>query len=53
MRYETNNHRVATIIMTITAITATTATTIPIQTFLFFHHILFLTFLDVSRISND
>ncbi len=33
--------------------TATTATTIPMHTFLFFHHILFFTFLDVSRISND
>lgn len=35
--------------MTTTTIMATTIAMIPIMTFLFFHHILFLTFLEVSR----
>lgn len=41
------SYHVATIIITIASMT-TTANMIPISTFLFFHHILFFTFLDVS-----
>jgi len=40
-------------IMITTAITATITRIIPIITFLFFHHILFFTFLEVLRISKD
>lgn len=46
------SYHVATITMMIVK-TIRITTMIPIVTFLFFHHILFFTFLEVSRISSD